>query len=316
MNISPLPEKFIILIIKISFFEQYFHFVKIIRIVAALVFLFPICPAFSQGNAQMQVTQYKDSLNHLAHVMQRGENDSARFASATVYYSILNFILSDSSSFNASFDSIPNLSVKTSPDLTFRLYSWVTSDYSGTVYRYFGFVQTRKNRKVNLFPLHDSTQVIEKPLSKKLKTDQWYGAIYYGIIQNERKGKKYYTLLGWKGKNELLTQKVIEVITFDGGKPVFGLPVFKADNIYNNRVIFEFTSQAVMSLKYMNEKRILVFDHISKSSLTGITGPDGTYDAFKYVKDHWEFIEDIDVDNGFVPKKKNVKLFRDDELGK
>jgi hypothetical protein len=276
--------------------------------------LFPISPAFSQGNAQTLVTQYKDSLNHLAHVMQRGETDSARLASSSVYYSILNFILSDSSSFNASFDSIPNLSVKTSPDLAFRLYSWVSSDYSGSVYRYFGFVQTHKNKKVSLFPLHDSTEVIDKPLSKKLKADHWYGAIYYNIIQNERKGKKYYTLLGWKGKNEMLTQKVIDVIAFDGGKPTFGLPVFKANNIYNNRVIFEFTSQAVMSLKYMTDKRTLVFDHISKSTLTGITGPDGTYDAFKYVKDHWELIEDIDVDNGFIPKKKNVRLFKDGDL--
>lgn len=286
------------------------------RIVPVFLFVFYFSPAFSQGSAQTLVFQYKDSLNNLARVMQRGETDSARFASASVYSSIINFILSDSSSFNASFDSIPNISVKTSPDLTFRLYSWVTSDYAGSVYRYFGFVQTLKNKKVNLFPLHDSTEVIEKPLSKKLKADRWYGAIYYSIILNEKKGKKYYTLLGWKGKNELLTQKVIDVITFDGGKPVFGLPVFKANNIYNNRVIFEFTSHAVMSLKYMHDKKTLVFDHISKSSLTGITGPDGTYDAFKYVKDHWEFIEDIDVDNGFVPKKKEVKLFKDGELGK
>lgn len=287
---------------------------KLSGIILVFLFALHLSPAFSQGSAQTLVFQYKDSLNHLAHSMQRGETDSARFASASVYYSILNFILSDSSSFNASFDSIPNLSVKTSPDLAFRLYSWVTSNYSGSFYRYFGFVQTHKNKKVNLFPLHDSTDVIEKPLSKKLKADHWYGAIYYSIILSERKGKKYYTLLGWKGKNELLTQKVIEVMTFDGGKPTFGLPVFKANNIYNNRVIFEFTSQAVMSLKYMHDKKTFVFDHISKSSLTGITGPDGTYDSFKYVKDHWEFIEDIDVDNGFVPKKKEVKLFRDGDL--
>ncbi len=289
---------------------------KLNRIILLLIFELFTFKASPQGNAQMLVFQYKDSLNSLAHVMQRGESDSARFVSASVYYSILNFILNDSSSFNASFDSIPNLSVKTSPDLAFRLFSWVTSDYSGSVYRYSGFVQTRKNKKVNLFPLHDSTEVIEKPLSKKLKADHWYGAIYYSIILNERKGKKYYTLLGWKGKNEMLTQKVIDVISFDSGKPSFGLPVFKANNIYNNRVIFEFTSQAVMSLKYVSTPKTLVFDHIGKSTITDVAGPDGTYDAFKFVKDHWEFIEDVDVDNGFVPKKKEVKLFKDEELVK
>ncbi|MEO8087783.1 MAG: hypothetical protein ABI763_13230 [Bacteroidota bacterium] len=288
---------------------------KLSRIVLVFLFVVYFSPVFSQGNAQSLVTQYKDSLNHLAHVMQRGENDSARFASAFVYHSIVNFILADSSSFNASFDSIPNLSVKTAPDRTFRLYSWVASDFAGSQYRYYGFVQTQKNRKVNLFPLSDSTEVIEKPLSKKLKADHWYGAIYYNIIANEKKGKKYYTLLGWKGINEMMTQKVIDVISFDSGKPSFGLPVFKANNIYNNRVLFEFTSQAVMSLKYVHNN-MLLFDHIGRSTITGVIGPDGTYDAFKYVKDHWEYLEDLDVDNGFVPKKKVVKLYKDGDLKK
>ena len=282
----------------------------------SLLILSRLTASAIQGGAQDNILQYKDSLNSLAHVMQRGGTDSARFAAASVYYSIINFILSDSSSFNAAFDAVPNLSVKTAPDQAFRLYSWVTSNYDGSQYVYFGFVQTRKNKKVSLFPLTDSTASIDRPLSRKLKPGNWYGAIYYGIVANERKGKKYYTLLGWKARNEMFTQKVIDVITFDGGKPVFGLPVFKVGNLYNHRIIFEFTSQAVMSLKYESGKKALVFDHIGKSSLTGVIGPDGTYDAFKYVKDHWEYTEDVDVDNGFVPKKKDVKLFKDDELKK
>jgi hypothetical protein len=303
-----------------------FRQVKPKQIFALVVFVFFVTGAFAQTSAQTLVEEYKDSLNHLAHVMQRGENDSSRFAASSVYYSIVNFILADSSSFTASFDSVPNLSVKTSPDHTFRLYTWVTSNYAGSEYRYFGILQTQnssaskvrgqRGKKINLFPLNDSTEVIDKPLSRKLKADHWYGAIYYSIIADERKGKKYYTLLGWKGKNETLTQKVIDVLSFENGKPVFGLPVFKWNNIYNHRVIFEFTSQAVMSLKYAEAKKILVFDHIGKSTLTGVIGPDGTYDAFKYVKDHWEFEPDVDVDNGFTPRTKSVKLFKDDELKK
>ena len=288
---------------------------KKILLLAALL-IAGTCSIVCGQNAQTLVLQYKDSLNKLARVMQRGENDSARIASSLVYHSILNFILSDSSSFQAAFDSIPNLSVKTAPDNSFRLYTWMTADYAGSNYRYYGFVQTQKNKKVNLFPLTDSTETIEKPLSSKLKADHWLGAIYYSIILNERKGKKYYTLLGWKGKNEMLTQKVIDVITFDRGAPIFGKSVFKVNNIYHNRILFEFTSQAVMSLKYNSEKRTIVFDHIGRSALSGYTGPDGTYDAFKNIKGRWELFEDVDVDNGFVPRKKDVKLFKDEELKK
>ena len=69
-------------------------------------------------------------------------------------------------------------------------------------------------------------------------------------------------------------------------------------------------------LKYVSAPKTLVFDHIGRSTLTGVIGPDGNYDAFKYVKDHWEVIEDVDVNNGFGPKKKTVKLCKDGELGK
>lgn len=291
-------------------------------VIACFVFLSACNGVFADSSGQQLVNAYKDSLNHLAHVMQRGENDSVRFAAAGIYRSIVSFILADSSSFSASFDSIPNLSAKTAPDHAFRLYTWMTANYQGSSYYYYGFVQlpsiqTKGKKQTELlYTLYDSTEVIEKPLSRKLKTDRWYGAIYYNIIANERKGKKYYTLLGWKGKNEMFTQKVIDVITFENGKPVFGLPVFKSNDIYNNRVIFEFTSQVVMSLKYVPVKKILVFDHIGKSTITGVIGPDGTYDAFKYVKDHWEFTEDVDVDNGFTPKAKPTRLFKDDELKK
>ena len=113
----------------------------------------------------------------------------------------------------------------------------------------------------------------------------------------------------------MLTQKVIDVLTIESNKPVFGSAVFKVNNIYNHRVIFEYTSQAVMSLKPANE-RTLVFDHIGHSTITGVIGPDGTYDAFKYTRDHWEFIEDVDVDAGFTPRKKDVKLYKDEELKK
>jgi hypothetical protein len=300
--------------LKFSFFEDYLS-MKLKSVFVHLLLILCMCRAFPQKPAQANVMAYKDSLNNLAKVMQRGATDSARFASASVYYSIINFLLSDSASFNASFDSIPNLSVKTSPDHVVRLYTWTTSNYEGSSYRYFGFLQVRKNKKTSLFPLTDSTDVIEQPMSKKLKAEKWLGAIYYSILVNERKGKKIYTLLGWKGKNEMFTQKLIDVLTIENNKPVFGLAVFKANNIYHHRVMFEYTSQDVMSLKSANDK-MLVFDHIGKSTITGVIGPDGTYDAFKYMKDHWEFLEDVDVDNGFVPRKKEVKLFKDDELKK
>jgi hypothetical protein len=264
--------------------------------------LFPLFVS-AQSSSDIRINELKDSLSVLAKRMQRGENDTARNDAAKVFNEIVESILRDSSSFFASFDSVKNISAKTAPDNAFRLYTWTYPKNDGNKYYYFGYLQTfnSKTKKTSLFSLNDSSEEIERPKSAKLKPERWYGAVYYSILKNVKDKKSYYTLLGWHGKNVLLTQKLADVLYFDKGNPVFGYPLFKTGKVYNSRIFFQYDAQAVMTLKYDESRKMIVFDHIS--NVGGKLGPDGSYDAFKYNKEgRWQLVEDVDVNAGFKPK--------------
>jgi hypothetical protein len=273
--------------------------------------LFPLL--ISAHTAENRIAELKDTLNVLYRNMSRGENDSVRNTSAKIFQTFIESILQDSTSYSASFDSIKNISTKAAPDNAFRLYTWTYPNNDGSHYYYYGYLQALngKSKKVSLYTLHDTSDSIEKPLSTKLNAEHWYGAIYYTILKNVKDKKSYYTLLGWHGRNTTLTQKLADVLYFDGSKPVFGYPLFKTGKVYNHRVIFEFIAQATMTLHFDEKEKMLVFDHLSKAGL--FKGPDGTYDAFKFTKGHWELINDVDVDAGFKPKKA-PKPVPDEEL--
>jgi len=281
-----------------------------VRVILAFLF-FPLFLC-AQSTAEKSIDSLTVTLNVLGKKMHRGENDSVRNASAELFQSIIETILKDSSAFTAGFDSIKNISAKTAPDNTFRLYTWTYPKYDGSKYYYYGYLQTNfkdwkrfkgydPSKHASLFKLSDSTDVIEKPKSTKLNPERWYGAVYYSILKNVKDKKNYYTLLGWHGKNSNVTQKLVDVLSFDGGKPVFGSAFFKTGKVYSHRLIFEFDAQAVMTLRYDEDRKLLVLDHIANTG--GRMGPDGTYDAYKYNKSgRWELVEDVDVNAGFKPK--------------
>jgi hypothetical protein len=209
------------------------------------------------------------------------------------------------------FDSLKNVSVLTSSDKSIRIFSWMLPSISRDKYNYFGFVQLydKKSKKATLFKLEDEYQPTEEAEKKSLNSKNWYGAIYYKMIENKTNGEKVYTLLGWRGNNRLTTIKVIDALLLNKSLPKFGSPVFTTEHGVYNRVIFEYTSQAVMSLRYNEKKKMIVFDHLSPSNpdLKGkfeYYGPDMSYDALKYKSGKWFFIKNIEIGN---PSEYDVK---------
>ncbi len=260
----------------------------------------------------------RDSLQTLASLIQRGGNDSIRISANTIFQDQLRRQLLQSSFLEM--DSVKNISMLTVPDHSFRIITWTRPSYEGS-YFFYGFIQTvnKKTHESKVIDLVDSTYNIVKPEVAKLNPQKWYGAVYYKMLVNKKDGKNYYTMLGWKGNSPLTTQKVIEVLYFSGDKPMLGFPLFKTENVYRNRLIFEYVSQASMSLRYEESKKLIVFDHLSsgkRSENSSQNGPDGTYDAFKFKSGHWELIQDVDVNAGYVPKVSQIKVVKDDELKK
>ncbi len=264
--------------------------------------LFFLIISFISGNIICSA-QSLDSLSILIKDIQRGETDVVRNQANEKFLSRFEKILLDSGSFERNFDSLKSVSVQSSPDNAFRIYSWVLPHYDGNEFDYFGFIQIRADTATTLIRLIDSTMTIQKPESEKLRNDRWLGAIYYSIIPVTKSGKTYYTLLGWKAKDQNNTQKLIEVLYFDGSKIRFGFPLFKTGSVFKNRMLFTFSSQATMILRFDKNYNGIVFDHISgdKKNPSVISGPDGTYDAFKLKKGKWILNKDVDVGTKWEP---------------
>ncbi|QQL50831.1 hypothetical protein [Mucilaginibacter ginkgonis] len=247
------------------------------------------------------VTTYQDSLIYLGKKMVNDTVDVERKNANYTFIRTLVKTLNRPGSYNLRFDSVKSITTLYSPDNKFRIFSWHVMNEDGS-YRFYGAVQMNTAGKLQLFPLADYTPFIKAPRDTVTSNTQWYGAQYYTIVPVGQ-AKPYYVLLGWKGNNVKTTKKVIDVLSFKDGKPVFGAPVFNGKGKPADRVIFEYSRQVSMMLKYLPEKATIVFDHLVPPA-KGMEGkydeygPDLSYDAYQLINGKWAFKDNIDMRNG------------------
>jgi hypothetical protein len=117
----------------------------------------------------------------------------------------------------------------------------------------------------------------------------------------DKKGRSdTYTLLGWDGKDNLTTRKIIDALTITGKKIRLGAGIFAAEDNVRKRYILEYSNEVSASVKYYPKKNCIVMDHLSPKNpmMTGVFadyGPDGTYHLFLMKNGKWEYIDNIDI---------------------
>lgn len=189
-----------------------------------------------------------------------------------------------------------------SKDHHIRLLNWNLPYRDGT-YKYFCFLLVWDDSQKNFtwHELLDTMHEPEKPESRFLTTEKWFGALYFEIIPMTRKGQSNtYTLLGWDGKDNLTTRKIVDALTINGDKIRIGANLFEYASDTRKRVILEYSNEVSASVKYYPKKNCIVMDHLSPKNpmMQGIYadyGPDGTYCMFMLKKDKWVFMDEIDI---------------------
>jgi hypothetical protein len=258
------------------------------------------------GQVAIDLEEMENRLAKAHNQLANSKDDAERDSASQTLRSIFQESLSDPRTFDFTFVKL-KFSKITSPDQKVRIYNWNQPKQDGT-YKYYCFVQVKQKKKrkqevadVVWYELQDNPKEPEKIESKFLNADKWLGALYYDIIPLENSKKNdTYILLGWDGKDEMTTRKVLDAITITDNKVRLGAPVFKNEFSTDKRVIFEYSNEVSMSLKLYPKKRCIVFDHLSpKSAATkGIFadyGPDGTYDMYQFKNGKLEYLSNVDV---------------------
>lgn len=273
--------------------------------------------------AKQRMIAYQDSLKNLGFKMVNDSLEPQRYNASYSFIKTLVAALKTPNSFNFQFDSLKTISIQTSSDKRFRIFSWHVMNADGS-YRYYGTVQMNSpDGKLQMFPLLDYTAGFKNPADSITSNDKWYGTQYYRIISVLNNVKTpYYVLLGWKGNNVRSTKKVIDVIYFKDNKPYFGMPVFDGDkaNPTKKRVIFEYDRKASMALNWDPKTSTIIFDHLAPpdEKLEGrfeLYGPDFSYDGYRLTNGRWRLVEDLKVanqptdqdDNYNDPKKLKIE---------
>ncbi len=208
---------------------------------------------------------------------------------------------------------LKNLGSVTSQDGKLTIFTW---NYQHNTFRYkYGGVVTYKsspNATPKVFELkHSADQV---PLNL-VDQNQWYGCLYYRIIETEYKGQKVYTVFGWDGYNSMVSRKMIDVITVRNDKVILGKPLFYMDKGRMNRMLFQYNARSVMMLDYEEQIQRIIFDHLSPSRPEDkgdyrTYGPDSTYDGLQFKKGKWYLEKDIDLRMGKDESRRKPKKIK------
>lgn len=258
-----------------------------------------IFPVFAQRPFKSKLELYQDTLKKLGIMVVNGADETDRKAATYRFIPTLVRALKQPGSFDFPFDSVKSFRVVYSPDRKFRIITWFVN-INDIAYRFYGAIQMNNPKTLQLYSLVDYTDHIRNPKDTITGSKKWFGAEYYSILPPDEKGN--YILLGWKGVSDLISSRIIDVVHFDGNNPVFGAPIFKYSGKPQARVIFSYTRQATMMLKYLPEKHIILFDHLSPPDTTlkgkpEYYGPDLTYDAFSYSVGLWNLEKDLKLSN-------------------
>jgi hypothetical protein len=228
-----------------------------------------------------------------------GSSDERRAINDNIY-ELFEQALKHPDSFDYPYDSLSFVGRITAPDSLLRVFTWNYSDSPGS-HKYFGFLQLRDKStdETNVFFLDHHQSGREEFENRVFGPENWYGALYYQVQDMVCSGKPCYTLIGYDLNSVWTRIKIIDILTFNHGSPVFGAPVFHFREGVKKRVVFEYSSGVVMFLRYVPERDMIIYDHLSSGSprLRGqyrYYGPDFSYDGLRFENGRWIHIPDVD----------------------
>jgi len=248
-----------------------------------------------------QLKEWEDTIALTAYAIINDSLPENRFGATKKLIPTLVKALKTKNSFYYPFSRVQSISILYPPDSTFRIFSWQLY-VDENDYRYYGAIQMN-SPDLQLFPLVDRSFEVEDLEYAILSADKWYGALYYAIKSFDTPQGQKFLLFGFDGFSFFNKRKLIEVLSFEGGIPRFGAPVFhhlEGDSTLNirNRRIFDYSAEAAIKCNFDPVLEMVVMDHLvevgERYQGQGTTQiPDGTYEAYQLSEGYWKHIPNL-----------------------
>lgn len=270
------------------------------KLVSSIIFFLPIL-AFSKGAEQDTFLIRREAeINILLDSLRKAKDDMSieminedfknQVKDLIVYPGVMDY----------PFSKWTTVSTITSPDGAFRIFNWNVEDEQG-MHRHYCFVVKPNGNENIVIELQEDKLTIPPRPEHTLTPEHWYGALYYNIIPVKKGSKTLYTIFGYNGNDRSTNRKLLDVFYFKGKSLRMGYPLFQeapGSSHLLRRVFFEYSEQAIMSLRMNDNLGAIVFDHLvpENPQLEGIYDyyiPDMTYDGYKWENGVWVYKEDI-----------------------
>ncbi|MBO6116966.1 MAG: hypothetical protein J6P44_00300 [Bacteroidales bacterium] len=275
-------------------------------------------PLFAQKSYNMQ--GFELQLEELMNEIFSAESSNGRFAANEKFINVLEDALDFEKSFSYPFNKLDKISILTSKDKQFRIFTWSVPD-DGGVWENFGFIQSKNSasNEYELYRLFDKSDEIISPEYEKLSDSTWFGAVYYELIEQKYDKRTYYVLLGWDGNDIYSRRRIIEPVYFknNGSKPVFGQNVFYKDKD-RMRYVFEYSTDANFTLSYGEQYYDIVTNQKAQNTLFHKAQPFETVPN-KTEKEKMIFFDDLEpatfgmdgLKQYYVPSGEVIGLYFD-----
>jgi hypothetical protein len=244
------------------------------------------------------------SLRELFEHLYSSESDADKKQLNDSILQVMPRLFESQASFDYPFDSLSKIGNVRSPDNVFRIFTW-NVPLSNFHHEYHGIIQVVAGKKTSsqVLVLQDQAPRLEELLHAERTVENWPGMLYYQILRNKAGRDVIYTLIGYHFNDRFSDKKIIDVLYFDKNQePVFGKPVFNTENGIQHRVIFEYSGEVVMAVRYNPDLKMIVYDHLApiEPELSGhlrFYAPDFSYDGYRWKSGMWIHQSDIDVRN-------------------
>tara|TARA_B100000902_G_C27321923_1_gene925289 strand:+ start:4450 stop:5262 length:813 start_codon:yes stop_codon:yes gene_type:complete len=257
-----------------------------------------IISLLSQDITQNTLKKHEDTLKILSKNIISSESELERIQSNIIFTNKIIRILEYKSAYNYDFGDLETISILQPKDKSFKLFNWILPKEDGTFsYNALIIIPGKKNNTI--IELNDQEYNIKNGNKLFYNKDDWYGALYYQIIQIKNKKEKYYTLIGWDGNNQISTIKLIDVLSLNNDSITLGKKIFIKENKKEHRAFIEYSSNSSVSVKYLKKEKTILLDNLTpiNPKFKGIYEkyiPEGTYNAYKLIKGKWKYIENFE----------------------